>query len=443
MELLGSLPPKFAFLIVDNVVDVDLSHAIHFSLDKGYYFSKSLAKIAKVYYLSKTANNYGKKTGDINFIPYSTLDMAFISKIDYIIFTREAMVSSILVQVPFFKTLILSKNRPKICVRCDNTLWFTAKDIKKAWGSIFNVKSTTPNITAFILEHIDFIGAQNTSFKADAIKQKVPEHKIVISSMGIDTHATDAIDFDNMPTPYNVNHNYCVSKLNSWEDNKAFYPDYYIKNPSLIHELNKPKKIVIYTGRIKTNKGRILNNLSNIMKLLGNDYELHIFPGSFYTIDESTGIVTTHSAKNANSLHHLATVSFKDSKNVIIHNPYIHSDKYKWLYHADCGIDFSFTRPDPKAVSSSAHAKLLEYCEMGLPIVCEEHIQNLYLLKQCGNSTILPFNASDECYAKAIKDIINNKKIDRKKSAAVCRELESWDRVACSYVDQLIAARNN
>ena len=213
-----------------------------------------------------------------------------------------------------------------------------------------------------------------------------------------------------------------------------FIPLHYLKNPQELVVFNRPKKIIIYTGRIKVNGGRIFIDMREIMEILGDDYELHIFPGSFVIPLEKSTVVC--SAKNANHLVLLRDTIFKNSKNIIIHFPYEHDDKYKYLYHADCGIDFSDVRPKPTK-SLAGHAKILEYCEMGLPIVCEDNINNINLIRQGKNGIILPYLASNLEYANAIKRIINDEKIDREYCRNITVEKENWDCKAKELLDQI------
>ena len=55
-------------------------------------------------------------------------------------------------------------------------------------------------------------------------------------------------------------------------------------------------------GRIKTDNGKIIYMIKNIMEKLGDDYELHIFPGSFVILNEETNKLTKYSANNLNHL---------------------------------------------------------------------------------------------------------------------------------------------
>ena len=110
---------------------------------------------------------------------------------------------------------------------------------------------------------------------------------------------------------------------------------------------------------------------------------------------------------------------------------------YKYLYYADCGIDFSDVRPT-KTKPMAGHAKILEYCESGLPIVCEDNINNLYLVKNGRNGIIVPYLASDELYADAIRKIVNLP-IDREYCRNITIQNENWDRKAKELIDQINA----
>ena len=171
------------------------------------------------------------------------------------------------------------------------------------------------------------------------------------------------------------------------------------------------------------------------MDILGNAFELHIFPGSFL-IPVENGNSTSHSGKDVNSLNILRTTIFKESKNIIIHHPYEHGDKYKYIHFADCGIDFSDVRPKP-VKSQAGHAKVLEYCESGLPIVCEDNIHNMFIIKNGKNGLIVPYMASDKEYADAIVKIVTMP-IDREYCRKITLQNENWDVKVVEILNQIL-----
>ena len=142
----------------------------------------------------------------------------------------------------------------------------------------------------------------------------------------------------------------------------SLFPYYYEINPDKLIELTSKKRIkIIYMGRIKTDGGKIILMMRDIMEQLGDDYELHIFPGSFLLFNEQINKVESYSANNSNHLEILRNKIFMESKNVFIHSPFNHKDIKKYLWNVDIGIDFSSSRP-LNIKANAGNAKLLEYC---------------------------------------------------------------------------------
>jgi glycosyltransferase involved in cell wall biosynthesis len=320
---------------------------------------------------------------------------------------------------------------PKIIVKSDMPLWFHKKETRIGIGRHYGINASVYSIHQWIIRHIDYICAQNEEFKKLAISRGIPETSIIVSNMGV---PNDDINLDKLENPYDINHSYCVWDINELTYGKAWYPLYYQRHPEKIKKFNKKKTIIVYTGRIKTDRGKIFFNMKNIMEILGNKYELHIFPGSFTIPLENETIKC--SARNGAHLEKLRKIIFGDSRNIIIHYPYEHQYRYQYLYYADCGIDFSDVRPDPHAKSIAGHAKLLEYCELGLPIVCENNINNVDLVIRGKNGIVLPYLASDDEYASAIRTLCQ-KKIDREYCRKITISNENWDNKAREFLEQI------
>ena len=392
-------------LVLNEFNDINEINITHFSLDKGHFLAKSLAKLNHNVFFMTTKNDYVEN--DIKYIKINNITNDFIDSIDYVIITREPMFIPLIMTIPAIKNKIsLPKNlrlKPKFIVKSDWPMWFRKKAIVSSMLTLFGVNGKK-NTKKWICDHIDFICAQNNEMANIASKAKIPSSSIIISDMAI---SNQQIDLRKLINPYDINHLYCVINAYDLRDGKALWPYYYANNKNKQAETNNKKYIIVYTGRIKTDNGKIMLNMKNIMELLGNQFELHIFPGTFIDPIQNK----THSGKNTISLDLIRNTIFKDSKNIFIHYPYQHNDKYRYLCFADCGIDFSDTRPVCNR-ACAGHAKILEYCEMGLPVVCEENIQNLFLVKNGKNGIILPFMASDQEYADAIKKIVTPEKND-------------------------------
>ncbi len=421
------------FLIINDFNDINDAIIRHFSLDKGHFMAKSLLALDHDVYFLTVKRDY--ILGGIKYIHYDNITNDFIDTLDYVLIVREPLFLDILNRIPALKNNInipknLRKN-PKYIVKSDSPIWFNSKAFIVDLQRSFGVKKSRHCVKQWIIDHVDYICAQNEDFKKLALLNGLPLKSILVSNMGI---SNDNIDFDMLVNPYDIEHKYCVDKAAQLGSGRALWPLYYLENPDKKPQSNTKKYIIVYTGRIKTDGGKIFLNMKNIMEELGEEYELHIFPGSF-SIPSENGTSTAHSSKNSNSLELLRNTIFKENRNIFIHYPYSHEEKYKYLGFADCGIDFSDVRPT-NVKPLAGHAKILEYCESGLPVVCEENIQNLFLTENGKNAIVLPFMASDTEYAQAIKKI-QTIKIDRNFCRTITVQNENWDKRAQELIDQL------
>ena len=185
-------------------------------------------------------------------------------------------------------------------------------------------------------------------------------------------------------------------------------------------------------GRIKSDQGKILYMLRDIMKILGDTYELHIFPGRFVIPNFQVSVI---SPKCGSNLQLLRDSIFYDSDNVIIHYPYEEQDKTKYLQYADIAIDFSPNRPH-NAICSAGNAKLLEYCYYGLKVVCEKNIGNSELVENGKNGILLDGIASVDNYVEAIKKI-SNETINRSFTINYMCENHNWDIISKELFEKL------
>lgn len=419
--------------VVSDINDINNVKVTHFSIDKGYYFAKSLTKMGCIVFFLTTITDYKKE--DITYINVNNITDNILNDMDIIILTRESLFVDIVSKIPAMQRIISiekkSRIRPKIVVKSDMPLWYHNKKMRKNISNKYGINASINSIHRWIIKHIDYICAQNNDFKELAISNGIPNESIIVSNMGV---PNIYLNLDELENPYDINHSYCVLNCSEMEYGKAFYPLFFYKYPEKNKKFNKKKKIIVYTGRVKTDEGRIFLNMKNIMEKLGNKYELHLFPGSFIIPSENGGIKC--SSRNRNHLEKLRSTIFHDSKNVIIHYPYEHKDRYRYLHYADCGIDFSDVRPKPNAKSIAGHAKILEYCEVGLPIVCEDNINNIDLVIKGKNGIILPYMATDDEYVSAIKTIIQ-KSIDREYCRKITIENENWDIKAKEFLNSI------
>ena len=424
------------FLLFDGYRDIINNPTTHYSMDKGVNFGIGLVNNgASVYFVTsgKTENN------KINYINDKEITYDFLEKIDILLIIREMTIEEIFKQNDILFDILDKKygnnkvyKKLKIGVKSDSPGWIMNKtfrnlcrekykDISKGWAR----------------KVFDFVCVQSESFKELGKEMMGSLNKLIYSRMGV---PNQSINFSLYKNPYTYDHTYCVEDKKSLTEDRAYFP---INYKEKIDEFNKPgKKIIIYTGRLKNDSGKIIYNMRNIMQKLGNNYELHIFPGSFYipaTYDTSDNIICERkdcSAKNGSHLLELQNM-FNGLINVIVHYPYQHNDMFKYLIHADCGIDFSSSRPSSE-ISIAGHAKLLEYCYSGVPIVTEENICNIDIVKNTNNCILLRPNASDEEYIDAIKNITKFKDYEKKINAHnITTKNESWDKITEKFLEDI------
>ena len=407
-------------LIINNIDDINSKTITHFSLDKGLYLGHGLkANGHDVYFIT----NIDSYIDIIKFINIKEANIEFLNTCDLIIIIREAEIENILENYYDLKNVFLKResSKSKIMIKSDSTKWISNKEFRKYLSKELKINGSQNSITQWINKNINYICVQNEELKIDAIKNGVTSNRIIVSNMSvpknIEFNIKDSIN------PYDINHSYCKLNYKSLNFGDGLYPKYYEDNPDQLIEFNKKKNIIIYTGRIKTDNGKTIYLMKEIMDILGNDYELHIFPGSFY-LNINNNILKC-SAKNIAHLLLLRDNIFKDNKNVIIHYPYEHKYGYKYLYHATCGIDFSPSRPKNEK-SLAGNAKLLDYCSMGLPVVCEKNANNSFLVKHAGNGILINGIGVADDYVKAIK-MLCSVKVDRMLCRKITVDNENWD----------------
>jgi len=263
--------------IINDLNDILKKRISHFSLDKGLFLGHGLAKNnCQVYFLTTGKTEF---LNNINFINILEAHTEFLNTIDLIIIVREALIPELLENYTVFKQFLINHDKKtKIMVKSDSIQWILDKNFRKYVSKEFNTKAITSCVVKWACNIFDYICVQTIEFKNDALQRNIPENKLVVLNMAI---SDEIINYENLTNPYTTNHDYCVKNYKNLDNNKALIPLYYLNNPEKITEFNKNKKIIVYMGRIKTDSGKILFTMKDIMNKLGNDYELHIFPGSF------------------------------------------------------------------------------------------------------------------------------------------------------------------
>lgn len=413
-------------LIINDLNDILNAKITHFSLDKGLHLGNGLFENGHIVYFLTTGITTHNK---LHFININEVNNGFLETFDLIFLIREALIPNLFENFPIIEKYIVQKNRKtKIVIKSDSIQWILDKDFRKYISNKYGINHSVRSTVEWCCSNFDYICVQTEEFKKDALILGISKRKIIVSNMAISSIITDLSKINN---PYDIYHSYCVKTSAELNFDKALLPLYYINNPDKINDFHTTKTIIVYTGRMKTNGGNIILLMRDIMERLGDKYELHIFPGSFFNPISKT----VCSATNGNHLVNLRDTVFANSTNVIIHYPYEHKDMYKYLHFAHCGIDFSDMRPK-KDICKAGHAKILEYCCIGLPIVCEENINNLFLVNNGKNGIILPYIASVDDYVHAIKNF-DIKNVDRKYCQNITYQNENWKRRAYELINQI------
>lgn len=394
--------------IINDINNILTKKVTHYSLDKGLFIGHGLTiNNCSVYFLT---TGKSEKYNGINFINIKHANLDFLKTIDLIIIIREGLIPELFEEYDILRKYIVSESRKsKIMVKSDSIQWIISKHFRKYLANKNYIKSPKINhCVNWVNKYFDYVCIQTKEFREEALKINIHENKLIQLNMAI-SHIM--VDVNNLENPYFNNNNYCQN-LKTADSGKALIPNYFIENNvKFDRNIMKDKKIIIYTGRIKTDKGRILFFMKDIMNYLDDNYELHIFPGSFIIPDIDNSSYMNCSSNNYNHIMLLKNKIFNDCKNIYVHFPYEHKNMIPYLHFAYCGIDFSDVRPRD-SVSKAGHAKILEYCSVGLPIVCEENINNLFLIERGKNGIVLPYLATAEQYARAIEKI-GNLNIDR------------------------------
>ena len=335
-----------SILVISELCNYMESVKYHYSLTKGFYVAEGFSNLAKTYYLtigeSISYNN-------INLININSIDDEFLNDINFILFIREGNLLEILDENKAIEKVLFNKNRKQIIgMKSDTISWLYSKDYRREFPKKYNIQ-----FIDFCVNTFDIMCCQTEEYKNIGMKSvmnnsrkyfDIIEKKVFISRMGVPNKSP--LD-NNIKNPYNINHSYCCDYFVKLQENKALHPVCYTGkgayfNPNGTQNYNTEKTKLVYMGRIKIDDGKIGILMKEIMKKLGEEYELHIFPGRFQLPDCD---VSVFSPKFPCNLQLLRDSIFFDCKNVIIHFPFGEKNKTKFLQHIDIAIDFSQARP--------------------------------------------------------------------------------------------------
>lgn len=413
---------KLNILIISEIINFKHAFIRHYSLNKGYDLALALTKLCNVNY----ANLHEEFTqNNINFINFKNITDEFIDTLNYVIFIRETNMFELLQYLPIKKLLLTENRKCKTIIKSDSLSWIyniTYNTCAKRINNCSMLELTKKFYDIICVQNIEYLLNNKRRFQKSGILDR-----IIISPMGV-PNLVPTID----TTFYDVNHSYCVKETKQIKDIKklvALYPKPVLTyTKEQMQEFNRPKKRLLYFGRLKTDDGKILNFMSDILKILGDDYELHLYPGSMSFDGQN------YSSKNVSTLEKLRTEIFATNSNIIVHTPFEHNN-LNIISNCDVAIDFSPTRPNN--VKNLFHnVKLLEYCYMGLKVVSEENVANSFLVNECLNGIVLKGIPSAEEYAEAIKKV-NLMECDKTLITNKIIELYNWDKIALNLITDI------
>lgn len=424
-------------LVINDIADYHKQIKQHFSLTKGYYFAKGLSKINsnQVYFFTTGNTSNDEK---LTFINDKELTESFLLSINLILLIRENNFLEILEKYPLIKSWIFNEardNNHKLAIKSDSLSWVYSAFYLKTFRNKYKM-----NWVEFVAKFFDILFVQTNEYKiysTNVIEERfgkpvanVIQKKVFVSRMGV----PNQLPFDfSIKDPYSINHDYCLDNYYKLKPNLALhsFPFTFKNRPHNtlnLEDYDKPKIKIIYMGRIKVDKGKILYLMRDIMKKLGDDYELHLFPGRFELPDCPIKVL---SSKYMDNLQSLRDAIFYNSPNVIIHVPFSNEDKTKWVQYADIGIDFCSSRPINKR-SEAGHAKILEFCYYGLKVVCEKNICNSHLVENANNGILLKGVATADNYVQAIKEI-SKKSINQEEVSKKIIDDSNWDKITSEF----------
>jgi len=261
------------------------------------------------------------------------------------------------------------------------------------------------------------------------------EDKIFISRMGVPERPPYSGRDKNDIQLFKNKDDYCVDYWFDLKGGLAFRPlcftEKHISRTSEDYSrFMEEKTKIVYTGRVKMDGGNIFHLMRDIMLILGDDFELHLFPGSFYLPEVP---ISVFSSKFPVNVQLIRDRHFAECTNVIVHYPFESRDKDDVFASMDIGLDFSQARPND-TVSYMGNAKLLEYCYYGLKSVTEKNVYNSDIALESGGGIALPGIATAEDYADAIRTA-NERKLDWKRVSKYTFNNHGWKKITKEFLE--------
>ena len=403
----------------------------HFSSTKGFQFAIGLSKHIDVFYLT---TGESVVVDGVNLISIEDILDEGIDSFDLLIITREHIFPQLFEYLPSALELMQNEERKTVILhKGDSFGWIKNKDFRKTYYAANNQQST---VFADIGRLFDVICAQTESlaeFSFQYLPEKIHQvvrEKIFISRMGVpEVPPYQGRDKESIDL-YSDKNSFCVDNWTVLKSGSALSPlcftNIHLSHTSAnIDKFNENKTRLLYMGRMKTDNGKTIDLMKEIMLELGPEYELHIFPGR-YRLPRVP--VSVFSPKSPINIQLLRDCHFAECENVIVHYPFDSLAKDEVLGSMDIGIDFSQARP-LDSISIQGNAKILEYCYYGLKVVTESNVQNSNLIIESGSGLILDGLPEPAEFAEAIIETTNID-VDWKDISQYTIEQHSWRIIA-------------
>lgn len=339
-------------------------------------FMIALSKISKVTCLTSVPKDLPIESINLHQLSSQTLRYHYI-----VILNPHAIIDCLEIDV---LRDIMGKNRtwPRIIVKTASPLWYNEPRIKEVIDRYYLMTSQN-----WAKTFVDKLCIQNDAMQRQ-VKGIIPADKIILSSVAIKLDPLDP----SIPNPYDPNKGYLVDDFSDLTPGKALTPVPFIGQSKHLLRLNK--RIILYTGSVLGDSGKVFCMMAEIMTTLGENYELHLFLNDFL-LPHNQKLCRGNDPK---SLDRLRQTTFAKLSNVIVHHNYPYTEKYPYLFYANCAIDFA---PLRKGSQRQEHVKLLEYCSVGLPVVYEASIPNAKMIEHHGIA--VAHDSDAQTFANAVK----------------------------------------
>ena len=422
-------------LVIHEIDDFGGDSMRHFSSTKGFLFAEGMSKHVDCFYLTTGSSS---TIDGVRLLNIEQIRREGIESFDLIVITREFVFPELFDSLPEILELMLDGDRKAIIAhKGDSFGWIKNNGFRKSFSD-----KTGKIVFSEIGKMFDIICSQ-TEQLAQRSKSSLPkdvcekiEDSLFISRMGVPERIPYSGRDKDKIQKFPSKEDYCVDY---WFDLKAglalrplcFTEKHVSRTLADYSKFNEEKTKIIYSGRIKMDQAKIFYLMKDIMLELGDEFELHIFPGSFML----PGVpVKVFSSKFPVNVQLIRDRHFAECPNVIVHYPFDSKMKEDVFASMDIGLDFSQARPADET-SIMGNAKLLEYCYYGLKSVTERNVHNSDLSVESGGGIALKGIASAKDYADAIKKL-KKRKIDWRRVSKYTYSNHGWDKITSEFLDE-------